>query len=343
MCKLTVKIVWRPDSPSVGHFRLNSERGFIHALFIQNKAQIQQILGYLKHKRAKLEDVSRFTRTRRWLLWLLKSLYRWRHDRLQHKNTNESVWFGLQWWAQSKFWLLFCAQPCSLQGLYALPVPVLHFSPVQTFAMHINLMWDFNLLLGVSAWQHRDALRGWVTLEAVKRKAGTFWSPFSGWKQQTNKALLLWGFRSLNLFVHNFLSDKTSVNPLPPQAFYCTLENEKKKPSTPPFFFYHNIVVESWAGNPQFIVRNVTRCVWSSGSHLYFFFLPFCFFCAWNNWLKCNKWCKRSMHYKENVISFAVVCSNPAWKLDLIRVEKGFRSPPFFDINDIISGFFLAT
>lgn len=56
MCKLTVKIVWRPDSPSVGHFRFNSERGFIHALFIQNKAQIQQILGYLKHKRKEFRE-----------------------------------------------------------------------------------------------------------------------------------------------------------------------------------------------------------------------------------------------------------------------------------------------
>lgn len=49
--KSTVKIVWRPASPSVGHFRLNSEWGFIHALFVQNKAQIQQILGNLKHRR----------------------------------------------------------------------------------------------------------------------------------------------------------------------------------------------------------------------------------------------------------------------------------------------------
>lgn len=105
---------------------------------------------------------------------------------------------------------------------------VLHLSPVQTLAMHINLTWDFNLLLGVSVWQHRDALRGWLILEAVKRMAGTCWSPFSGWKQETNKAILLWGFQYLNLILHNLLSDKTSVNPLPPQAFYYTLEKKKK-------------------------------------------------------------------------------------------------------------------
>lgn len=57
MFKSTVKIVWRPASPSVGHFRLNSEGGFVHALFVQNKAQIQQILGNLKHRRKTFRDI----------------------------------------------------------------------------------------------------------------------------------------------------------------------------------------------------------------------------------------------------------------------------------------------
>lgn len=65
MFKSTVKIVWRPASPSVGHFRLNSKWGFIHALFVQNKAQIQQILGNLKHRRETFREFW----AQRWFWW----------------------------------------------------------------------------------------------------------------------------------------------------------------------------------------------------------------------------------------------------------------------------------
>ena len=52
--KLWEEKMRRPTSPSVGHFRLNSEWGFIHAFFIQSKAIVQQILRYLKHEKKSL-------------------------------------------------------------------------------------------------------------------------------------------------------------------------------------------------------------------------------------------------------------------------------------------------
>lgn len=137
MCKSTVKKVWRPDSPSVGHFRLNSERGFIHALFIQNKAQIQQILGYLKHRRKKFREFLLHLNTvlvlmvaevtfqiKKWLL--MGSSYSIRTSMSQFGSAcsgEHSLPFA------KEFWVIFQAQPCSVQGLYVLPVPV-WLSPV---------------------------------------------------------------------------------------------------------------------------------------------------------------------------------------------------------------------